>query len=338
MTKVPMNFRIFLIAALALIFTGCAQKVHINALKPAEVSRAAQTKKVAVTSFENDTIGLASKLEAQLARQRIDGKPYFTLTSRMDFDKIIQEQRYQNNGLLNPDDAVEIGNLVGAQAIISGRVGKPSIQDTYFDETRTRCNKDQCWKVQISCVKRLAGLSAQLRMIDVKKGDIIYADTLKENATWKHCSDDSQATPSPQMAADHLAELIARRFAYKLTPHYVSFDVELLDEPDIDYTDAQEKLLENSLVYVQQQRYDKAEQLLRQLLDSTAEQSYVPFYNLGVLYEAHGNYREAQNYYEAADRLAIEPVDEISAAIVRIRRLIAEDKKAKSQLAAGAIH
>lgn len=331
----PIKSTLFVLLTLILL-SGCSQTVKINALQPAEVNRAAATKKLAVSPFDNDRIGLSSKVEAELSAQRVDGKPYFTLISRLDLAKIIDEQKYQNNGLLNPDDAVEVGNLMGAQAIISGHVSSPSIQDTGFYEPRTRCNKEKCWVVQIRCTKRLAGLSAQIRMVDVARGDIIYAETLEEHVQWKHCNDDSQAMPSRQIAADYLAGIIARRFAYKLTPHYISFEVELLEDPDIDYTDEQEDLLEHSLTYVEQQRYDKAEQLLRHLLETTDNRSYVPFYNLGVLYEAHGNYREAQNYYDAADNLTMEPVEAISAAVVRIRRAIAKDDEARAQLAAGA--
>lgn len=318
-----------------LFFSGCAPTVKFDALHPAEIARAAQTKKLAVTPFTNDRIGLADKVEAQLSRQRIDGEPYFTLTSRMDFQKVVAEQKYQNDGLLNPEDAVEMGQIVGAEAIISGRCGTPSVQDTYYYEPRTRCSKDKCWTVNVSCTMRTAGLSAQLRMVDVAKGDIIFADTLEEHAQWRHCSDDSRGMPSKQMAADHLADLIAKRFAYKLTPHYVSFEVDLLDEPDIDYTDDQEQLLEYAITYLEQKRDDKAERLLRQLLDSTAQSSYVPFYNLGVIYEARGNFTEALNYYEAADRLSMEPVNEISAAVVRVRRLIEQTNAAQSQISAG---
>lgn len=322
-------------AMVPLWLAGCAQKVHVRSLAPAEIARAAKTKKIAVTPFRHDVVGLAGKVEAELSRRRIDGKPYFTVVSRMDLDKILAEQRHQNSGLLNPDDAVEVGHLIGAEAIVSGEVGAPSIQDTRFYETRTRCKNDHCYEYKVSCVKRTAGLSAQIRMVDVKQGDIIYADTLSDHAEWEHCNDDSKGMPSRQMAADYLAGVIAKRFVYKLTPHYVTFDVPLLEDPDIDYTDEQEHLLEYGLRYVEQKRYDKAEELFRRLLESTGERSYVPFYNLGVLYEMRGNYREAQNYYRAADKLTVEPVDSINAAVVRIQRLIAKSEEAHSQIAAG---
>jgi len=100
-----------------LFMAGCAQKVNVRALEPAEIDRAATTKKIAVDSFRNDRVGLSGKIEAKLARFKIDNKSYFTIVSRNDFKKIIEEQKIQNSGLVEQEAVVEIGNLIGAQAL-----------------------------------------------------------------------------------------------------------------------------------------------------------------------------------------------------------------------------
>ena len=73
--------------------------------------------------------------------------------------------------------------------------------------------------------------------------------------------------------------------------------------------------------------------LLVDLINSTGEQSYVPFYNLGVIKEAQGQYSEAQTYYGIADNLMIEPVDEINDAYLRIQKAIEKRDKSKEQMA-----
>ncbi len=319
----------------AVVFSGCAQKVGISALEPAEVDRISQTKKVTVTSFKQDRVGLSDKIEAKLAGFRLDNKKYFTIVSRKDFDNIIREQKLQSSGLVNPQDAVKVGNIIGAQAIISGRVSRPSQQDTHFYEKRVRCADLKCSQLEyynVRCMKRVSSLSADMRIIDVTKGDIIFADTLSRSTTHKHCNDDSRALPSKSMIAQELANSIADTFTYKLTPHYKWFNVVLLEEPDIDYNERQEKLLEVALQYIEQRRYDKAEQLLTELVDATAQKSYVPFYNLGVLKEAQGNYKEAKEYYGYADHLMVEPVEEINQAVVRIDNLIEKRKRGMEQI------
>ncbi|MCF6309159.1 MAG: hypothetical protein L3J19_01585 [Sulfurimonas sp.] len=327
-----MAVRLFLLSIAVVIMSGCAQKVNIRALEPAEIDRGAKTKKITVAPFRNDRVGLSNKIEANLVNKKINNKKYFTIVNRKDFDKIIDEQKIQNSGLIDVSTAVEVGNLIGAEAIISGSVGRVTSNDTYYKVNRVRCLDLKCKKFStysVRCIKRVIGLSAEIRMVDVTKGDIIYANTMSQTTKLKHCRDDSRALPSTEIVAQRLASQMAADFTYKLTPRYRYFQVDLLDEADIEYDDTQEKLLEVSIEYIKQNRYDKAQKFLIDLIDSTEQKSYVPFYNLGVIKEAQGEYEEAQKYYKLADDLVIEPVEEVSRAYIRIQSLI--DKKSKTQ-------
>ena len=327
---------IFLFTAFSLVFfSACSQQVGFEVLEPAQIDRMATVKKIAVSNFRNDSVGLSRKIEAKLSNFEIDGRKFFTVVSRNDLNKIIAEQKLQNSGLVNDKDIVKVGELIGAQAIISGNVSPATKQDTYFYEERVRCADRKCKNLEVypvRCMKRVVGLSAELRVVDIAKGDIIFAQNLSKDTAFKHCADDSRAIPSKEMAAERLAQRIANDFTYKLTPHYRHLNVTLLDDPDLDYSDKQESLLENALKYVEQGRYDKAEKLLMRLIDSTGGKSYVAFYDLGVIKEAQGKYKEAKEYYEYADDLMIEPVEEINAAILRINSLIAKRKKTMEQL------
>jgi tetratricopeptide (TPR) repeat protein len=321
---------------LGLFFSACSQKVQIKALEPAQIDRIADTKKITVANFKNDKVGLSNKIEANLARFEIDDAHYFTMVSRNDFDKIIAEQRLQNSGLVDPRTATKVGQLIGTEAIISGNVGSPTSQDSYFYEKRVRCANKKCDKLtyySVRCKKRVVGLSAEIRVVDVEKGDIIFADTLLKEARYKQCTDSSRSMPSVALSAQRLATQMAGEFSYKLTPHYRYFKVSLLEDPDLDYDDNQEKLLDIALEYIKQQRYTKAESLLIRLVDATASKSYVPFYNLGVLSEARGKYADAKEYYSYADNLMIEPIEEINEAVLRIDKLIAKREKTRKQIA-----
>lgn len=328
-------FNILILTAALFILSGCSQKVLIRALEPSEIERAAMTKKISVAPFENDHIGLSNKIETDLVKQRIDGKEYFTVIGRKDFEKIIAEQKIQNSGLVEFSTAVEIGNLIGAEAIISGRVGDAALKETHFYEERSKCVDKKCKesvKYSVRCIKREIGLSAELRMVDVSRGDIIYAESLSRMSEFKQCKDGSGKIPAVETALQALAMVIADDFTQKLMPHYRYFEVVLLDESDIEYSSHEEELLEASLEYIKQSRLDKAEKLLLELIDSTKERSYVPFYNLGVIKEAQGAYNEARSYYKIADDLVVSPVAEVNAAYVRIGRIIEKSDKAKEQI------
>ncbi len=328
-------FLAFLLLSLSLFISGCAQKVRIKALNPAQIDRATSTKNIAVIDFKNDRVGLGSKIESNLAKFRIENKKFFTMVSRSDINQVIKEQKFQNSGLVDTEDIVEVGSLIGAQALISGKVNRASMSDTRFYETRARCANKKCSELtyyNVGCKKRVVSLSAEIKMVDVLRGDIIYSDSLSRSATYKHCRDDSRPLPSKDSVAQRLAFSIANDFTYKLTPHYSYFEVELLEDPDLDYTDAQELLLDNALEYIKHNRLDKAQRLLVELIDSTIQQSYVAFYNLGVVKEAQGQYEKARSYYEKADNLTIKPIEIINIAYIRINSVIDKHQASSQQL------
>lgn len=326
------NFLPFLLIPL---FIGCSNHVKIKALKPAEIDRATSTKNIAVVAFKQDRVGLSSKIESNLAGFRLENKAFFTIVSRSDLNQVINEQKLQNSGLVDTKDIVEVGELIGAQAIISGNVGQISLSDSHFYEKRMQCADKKCkdfYYVRVGCTSRVISLSAEIKMVDVSRGDIIYADNLSRSSTFKHCRDDSRTLPSKESVAQDLAASIANSFTYKLTPHYRYFHVEFLEDPDLDYTSEQEDLLEHALEYTELNRYDKAAELLEKLVGTTKQQSYVAFYNLGLVKEAQGDYEKAKVYYEKADSLTLEPVEAVSIAYNRINAAIDEHKLSKQQI------
>lgn len=332
---------LLLLSAFLVLSSGCSQKVSIKVLEPSKIQRASIMKKISVSEFKNDSVSLSDKIETKLANKKIDGKNYFTMISRKDFKKILDEQKIQNSGIIDISDTVEVGTLMGAEAIISGSVGNVSANDTRYYTERIACADKKCKNFttyRVGCVKRIVGVSADIRMSDIAKGDIIYAQTLHKTSQFFHCMDDSSVLPSKEMAAQSLADKIADEFTDKLSPYYRYIEVSLLEKPDIDYNDKEEELLKFSLEYIRQKRYDKAQSLLIELIDSTDQKSYVAFYDLGVVKEAQQDYESAQKYYNIADRLSVKPVEEISDAYIRIQSIIKKNRLAKDQLNSGKIN
>lgn len=320
---------------IALFLGGCSRNAKVSALQPAEVDRAAHTKRIAITPFKDDTVGVAGKIESALSATKIDGKRYFTVISRGDIDHIMREQKLQHSGLLDEDKSVELGALLGAQALISGHISAASSSDTHYRASRTKCRDNKCkesYEYTVPCIKRKFILAAQIKMVDIQKGDIIFGDTLQNSTTHRHCSDDERTLPSRADALEQLSGTISQHFVYKLTPHYITYEVTLLEDPDIDYTSEEEKLLENALIYIEHQRYDKAEKLLSRLLEESNDRSYVAAYDLGVVKEITGRLDEAQQLYSLADELTIEPIEAIDTAMLRIRRSIADHDRAQRQI------
>ena len=326
---------LFVILA-ALLFAGGSKTGQGASLEPAEIDRAAQAKRVAVYPFKNDRIGLSEKIESKAAAVRVDGKPWFTVVTRRELEKILDEIRLQESGLTGEGKAAEAGRLLGASALIDGAVTAADVDDTHYYETRTECVDKKCKQTReykVSCTKRRGVVSAQVKLVDISRGDIIHAETIRKTATWRHCSDGSSALPSREEILDTLAEKVADAFVSKLTPHYVYHSVELMDDPDIDYSSDEKKLLEDALDYIEHRRYRRAEQLLGKLLELTGERSGVAAYDLGVVKEIGGRLKEARALYRLADRCFGEPNELVDAALVRIERAIEAEEAAKRQLA-----
>ncbi|MDX1796871.1 MAG: CsgG/HfaB family protein [Hydrogenovibrio sp.] len=315
--------------------TGCATTTKIQYLEPAQIDQAAHYKRVAVNHFKNDTVGLTGKIETQLNQKNLEDKPYFTVINRQDFDKILKEQKLQYSGLTDEKEVVKVGELIGAQAFVTGDLSSKSYHDSRFYSERQECLDKKCNYVRtykVPCTKRTVSLSANIKIIDVETSSVVYSNSYSPSNDWFACADRSATLPSASTVWQRQAQTIAKDFVNKIAPHYVYKRIELLDDPDIRYSDTQEQLLESGIKFVEAHRMDKADQLFSQLLFETQSLSYVAAYNLGVVKEATGHYSEAKKLYTLADNLQKDPVDAINEAMARIDRVIAQHQKATQQI------
>lgn len=336
-----MNSKLLLTVGMtaAIFTTGCVQKVKIKVLEPAEVGRVANTKVIAVTDFKKDYgVGLSSKIETEISRQILDGKPYFTAVDRTAINKIVKEQRFQSSGLLNEETSVQIGKLLGAQALISGEITSTSMSTSSSRENRTRYRNPldplrTAYIVTVYCQNRVIGMGASIKIVDVTRGDIIYADALSKSKTYKHCSDDSKVLPSRQQGVERLSSEIAKEFVAKLAPHYKTIEVELMEKIEFKASDAQAKALEGALEWIKSNRYDKALAILDRLNNELQGKSYAVLYDLGVVAEAQGRLEDAQKLYNEVDALVSAPIKAVNQAITRIADTMAKRKEALAQIA-----
>jgi len=326
---------IYLLIASIFIFTGCSQRVAVTSFKPAEVNEATNMKKISVLGFSNDRIGFASQLETELSKKTVNGQKYFTVLNRNEVNSIIDEQKFQHSGLVDKDTSVKLGKILGINGIISGDVLVADMNKSYYNTERYECLDKKCKEKRyylVSCVRANYDLSVSIRLTDVEKGTIVYADTLSKGSYDTHCRDRSGGLSSFGSVMTDLTDDIVTSFMTKISPTKVRRSVELLDDPEIKYTDKQEQLLEYSLEHISDNRLDKAEQLLSELLGSTNDKCYVAAYNLGVVKETQGDYKLARQLYELADSLTIKPNKTISNAVMRIKKQINDKKLVNLQL------
>lgn len=339
--------QVFSILIAALLMSGCAHKIKIKALQPAEVEEMATKKKIAISSFKNDYYGLSGKIESQIAKHKLDQKRYFTVVSRKDLDKIIAEQKLQSSELMDERTATRVGKLIGAQAVINGEIASANGESGRYLKDAKEClnyTKKGCTKwryYKVTCHTTKASVSANINIVNVETGSIIYGDTLSKEYSADSCNSlggffglgGSSEILSKAQALNRLTSAIASEFVYKLTPNYIYFEVTLLDEIELDgVTNTQEEIFEYSLEYIKAGRMDKAESMLQELLDELDGNSYVVAYVYGIVQEAQGKLERAKKAYTLADDLTIKPVEEINLALRRIDNLIDKRERAKRQI------
>ncbi|OCL86598.1 CsgG/HfaB family protein [Arcobacter porcinus] len=331
--------------ALVFIFAGCSQKVLIESTKPAKVDRAASKKKIAVMDFEKDNVHLGGKIEAALNGVTVEDKQFYTIVNRSAIDEIIKEQKFQYSGLANTKDSVKVGELLGAQALILGKVNTGEEQRTET-EVRNRCLDQKCTRTQsyyVYCTVSKYSLTTNLRMIDVEKGDLIYTNNYIKSKDFKECPNDANdligttlnllgdKKPEKNIIYDEMANEIVGEFLPNISPTTTKFYVELLDSPEISYNKHQKSQLEGALEYLKHKKIDRAEEILSDLLTSTNDKCFVAAYNLGVVKEAKGELELAKQLYSLADRQTLKPNKIIIEASNRIDQAILDNEKLKKQ-------
>ncbi len=338
---------LLLVGILTVVFTGCAQKTSVKAIKASKVSDKA-IKNIGVLPFKNDDISQSAQIDSAISQVTIDGKKYFNLVDRENIKKIMEEKKLNESGIVNlVSDDYDLG-IAQIETFVSGSVIASSESTSNYKESRTdydtctqyktdkngkkRCTKYRKYYVQ--CQSKNFSVQTKVKLVKVGDGSTVFANTYGESAKYSHCSDDSGVLPSKKEVNTKLAGRIAQDLIKDIAPSYIYFSVTLLEDPDIDYSDREEKIFENSLMLIENKRIEKANELLKTLNTSLQNRSYVALYNLAVTEEALGNMDEAYNLYRKAEDLSLmnEPNEEIMKAVKRAQKSLKEQKKAKKQL------
>lgn len=329
-------YKSVLILTAILFVSACSTSTKIKYLEPAKVKGISKLKRISVDNFKNDSLGLSGKIETRISQKSFNNKPYFTLVNRSHIKDILLEQKRQYSGITNGKNSVQLGELIGAQAFITGKVHSKSYHDRTYYENRTECVDKKCKEIRkyrVRCRERTIHLGANIKITNVENSKIIHTNTYNESGSWSSCTDDSYTViPNPSQIWNRQANNIANQFVREITPNYSYREVELLDEPDIKYSKSQKELLSSGLAFIENNNLKKAEDFLKQLVFETHSRSYVANYNLGVIKEANGDYNKAKQLFTLAENLLKKPNDTVSGALNRINYVISKNKTAQQQL------
>lgn len=336
------------VLGLSLLFlSGCATKIRVNMLQPAQYHEASLTKAVAVLPFSGPGgREFAAELESVLAGVGIDDKQYFTLVDRASIDKVVSEMKFSQSGLVDERTAVRLGKLVGAKGIYTGIVNRNNYDDSPYTEKRSTCTRYEqkrddkgnpyrgaClqWRnYTVRCTKRVANFAVTPKLVDVTTGRVLYARNLSAMKDSAAC-EDTDPLQSEMVLLEKAKEQIKKEFRRDIAPYYTTREIRLIDSTDgISSKEAIDKL-KRGMEYADKGRMDSACELWGEARNMAAG-SYALLYNLGVCAESRGDLDTAWQLYKQSDKILGKPDDDITLALSRVSEAIKNRGKLKQQM------
>lgn len=339
-----MRGRLFLIAVLVAVLglTACGPKaVRVAMLVPARVDGVAGLRQIAVLPFEGD-LGdeMTSRVESLIANVQIQGRPFFTPVDRSQINRVLAEQRFALSASVDPQTAVRIGEMVGAQAFVSGNAASDVNDRRYQNEVTVCVRKDRegnCAKwgqKRIQCVERTARVDVTFRIVDTSRGTVVYSRPIGSAKTSRACRGDGGILGEPANMYARCINDIVEEFRKDIAPYQQIVSIELMkaDEP-VKVDEMLEKRFDGAVDYSNAGRMDRACEILAECGEELDESAAVQ-YNLGVCAEVRGDLTEAVRLYRLADDLIGRPDDLITAALKRVLDRQKKVERLKKQIQA----
>lgn len=326
----------------ALMISCAPPAVKTTVLAPARFHEASRLKEVTVLPFDG-RYGreFAAELEGVLAGVNIADKQYFTIVDRTRLEQVLNEMKFSQSGLVDPDKAANIGKMVGAKGIYSGVITEARSVDHYYTEERSECaeKKDpkkffsECirWnKKNVNCTKRTATFSFTPKLIEVETSRVVYANNLSATAAAQGCQDSTTPLKTPAELIEQAKKTALVQLRQDVSPYYMTLQLRLMESTDGTTPEAAKKL-EQGMEYARASRLDRACELWGEARIASPNAPSV-LYNLGICSEVTGDPQKALELYNSADRAIGRPDDMITAAMGRVRESIQKQKNLKEQM------
>jgi len=268
----------------------------------------------------------------------------YTIVDREDIDRILNEQQFQLSGVVDGQQMAEIGVLLGADAIISGnliatsddkrlpeKIEKVYRSEKYKDKEgkeRTRSVFD--YYKYIYTTQRTVTSTFALSVVSVKTGQILGSKNFTANASDSKSRSFNRTRPADSKKYPPVSELatvnsLVRRTVNSLSvsaANYIAprFGTITLKISKVKAKEFKSKAKE-AAEYLKEGRIEKAYAIYKTIYDADPYITESAF-NLGMIYEATGEYDKALELYSNARETAVKNSNEkkYTAAVDRAER------------------
>ncbi|RKZ30517.1 hypothetical protein DRQ36_05310 [bacterium] len=301
---------------LLLVLIGCGTTaIRVPIVKPAEINLKG-IEKIAVGEISGFMgLDFADELTTALFNTE-----RYEVLDRQNLNSILSEQGLTWTGIANPKESAKLGDIIGAAALVVGRVSDHSYNEevTYDDRKR----KDGT-NYRIYWRKGLAKLVINLKVIDVQTGRILATKQFEAGY-----SAQTTATNSKPAEIDKTSlyrgcrEDIVKQFVKMIAPYTVYVKMSFLSDGDIPD-------LQMGVNMAKVGNWDNAISYFQRAVKENPG-SWKAHYDLGMAYECTGDYEIAIERLTTA--YSLNPKNSIQTEIAYCRQRIEEQRRLMEQL------
>ena len=164
-----------------LLAAGCSpyksvkmqQALSVNETKKIESKYTAPKRRIGVVEFTNKTAygqGRLGGSATDILVTELTKSGKFIVVERDRLDKVLQEQKFQGQGMTDPQTAAQVGRILGLEAIVVGSVSQFGVKTEGSDYLISQSKK------------QVADVTVDIRLIDTQSGQVLMADSGKGRA------------------------------------------------------------------------------------------------------------------------------------------------------------
>ncbi len=321
----PKAFWVFF---LAIMMAGCGtSSIYINVKRPAEINLK-EYRQIAIGDIV-DQYGRKSDHAKDMANEITSvlfTSEQFEILDRQNLARIMDEHSLSETGIIDESTAAEIGKIIGAAALVFGRIQTDQYQEDLKEGTPYKDKKGRSH--QINTRTGSYRVAANLQVIDIQTARILAVKSLSANQSAISIADgkDPASIDRNALYAKCLKD-ISEKFIRMVAPYDVRVRAAFLTDkllPEVD----------QAIGYFRIGEWEEGMTFLRGSIGKTGlplEVQAKTFYNLGLAETYAGQFDEAIEHLKTA--LSLNPRSKrIQKTILRAKMEKESAEKLKEQL------
>ncbi|MDH5324493.1 MAG: hypothetical protein OEZ68_03730 [Gammaproteobacteria bacterium] len=248
-------------------------------------------------------------------------------------------------------DAVRLGQLSGADTILTGAVKWPFVNYERYEKEESECVKyeqknnpltpgissKKCVeyvKHKIPCTKQSAEIEFAIKAVNVDNNQITFAKTYSANQTHSYCNNEKNNQAKDPVDLSKMAmDTAIEKMRHDVAPYEITMSIQLLNKDGSELKDHKEakSIFDSALRFAKSGHLDRACNDFHRA-QQLYNQSAAIYYNLGVCAEVKNDMELALDNYRHAETLLKKPNRYVTQAFARVEDRIEKDRIVADQL------